>query len=148
MRSRSERIQPPGVSSWATGNARPSKLARLGTNSVLPMPRSLALSPPDLVASSWSWSRKTQPSFPVTGKSFVPMYPNREERRQNLQKSRFHGESGNVHLTVLPTGAYKRVRQLIKLASKKLHAQKTKTIDHYRLIHKSVRDQKVELVNP
>ena len=81
-------------------------------------------------------------------KSFVPMYPNREERRQNLQKSRFHGESGNVHLTVLPTGAYKRVRQLIKLASKKLHAQKTKTIDHYRLIHKSVRDQKVELVNP
>lgn len=74
-------------------------------------------------------------------KSYVSMEPNREARRMHLQKNKLHGESGNEHLTVVGTTKYKRYRQLIKLSGSK----KNKTIDHYRLIQKSVRDPKVEV---
>jgi hypothetical protein len=48
-------------------------------------------------------------------KSYVGLYPTRKQRREKLQKNRFHGESKNHHLTVLKTGKYRRVRQVIKL---------------------------------
>ena len=56
-------------------------------------------------------------------KNYMSMDPNRKQRRQPLQKDRFHGESKNFHLTVTLMGRYRRVRQVIG----------SKTILHYVL---------------
>ena len=55
---------------------------------------------------------------PIRG-SYMSEGKNRAERRQELQKHRFHGESKNCHLTVVKTQKYKRVRQAIKCKDKK-----------------------------
>jgi hypothetical protein len=38
---------------------------------------------------------------------------NRKSERSHLHKNRFHGESKNVHLTVIGSAKYKRIVQLI-----------------------------------
>lgn len=64
--------------------------------------------------------------------NYISEFPNRRERREYMQKKRLHGESKNHHLTVLPTGKYRRVRQFEY--DKKGNF---KVIEHYILIHLS-----------
>lgn len=50
---------------------------------------------------------------PIKG-TLYSSFPNRKERRKTMQKSRFHGESKNVHLTITDSGKYLRVKQFEK----------------------------------
>lgn len=59
---------------------------------------------------------------------------NRRQRRMELKKQKFHGESKNTHLTVIKTGElsfskYKREKQFIKLKNGKV-----KVIEHNVLV--------------
>lgn len=52
---------------------------------------------------------------------------NRKNRRANMQKERFHGNSSGIHLTVLGTTKFYRIKQKIKESLK--HA--ARIIEHY-----------------
>ena len=60
---------------------------------------------------------------------------NRRERRSILAKKRFHGESKNYHLSVMPNAKYHRVRQLIECRDPKTEelTGEIRTIEHYIL---------------
>ncbi len=64
---------------------------------------------------------------PIKG-SLIPNYPNRKERRQHLNETRFMGNTKGVNLTVVNLGKYLRLRQpeIDKDGNPKL-------IDHYLL---------------
>lgn len=66
-------------------------------------------------------------SNPIIG-SLLNNFPNRKTRRQNKRKTRFHGESNNIHLTVNKYSKYLRIRQpeLDKDGNRKI-------IEHYIL---------------
>lgn len=62
---------------------------------------------------------------PIKG-SLISEFPNRKERREELQKHRFYGESKNLHLTVKGAFKYLRLKQIefTKQGQKKV-------IEHY-----------------
>jgi hypothetical protein len=67
-------------------------------------------------------------SNPIVG-NLITKFANRKNRRQIKQKSRFHGESKNTHLSVNKYSKYLRVKQL----EKDKHGNK-KFIEHYILV--------------
>ena len=74
----------------------------------------------------------------------------RQQKRTHLHKNRFHGESKNVHLTVIGRTKYKRIIQLITnnkaklkdddgnlvkdIAGNQLFDTKPRKILHYKLV--------------
>lgn len=61
-------------------------------------------------------------------KGYFNEFQNRKERRAGMQKKRFHGESNNLHLTVIGSARYLRFKQTIRYRD-----MSTKTIEHYIL---------------
>lgn len=59
--------------------------------------------------------------------------PNRQERREELRRSGFMVRVKNVHLTVLPTGKYRRFRQVIhcRHPKTKVPTGEVRVIEHY-----------------
>jgi len=60
---------------------------------------------------------------PITDR-YISVLPNRRERRK--KEKRFYGNGNNYHLSVTPTGKYRRVMQLICTKDNKI-----KVIYHY-----------------
>ncbi len=72
---------------------------------------------------------------PITAANpYISYDKNRKQRRESLQKDRFHGESKNLHLTVSGQFKYERFKQYIgtlDLIRNKFNI--IKTIFHYKL---------------
>lgn len=64
---------------------------------------------------------------PIEG-IIIPKFPNRRERRQHLNETRFMGNTKGVCLTVVKIGKYLRIRQ-----PEIDKSGKPKLIDHYLL---------------
>jgi len=71
------------------------------------------------------YNENGQVTNPIKG-NYISEFPNRKERREDLQKHRFYGESKNLHLTV--KGAFKFIRLKQVEFTKK---GKLKIIEHY-----------------
>lgn len=67
-------------------------------------------------------------SNPIVG-SLINKFPNRKSRRSEIQKSRFHGESKNTHLSVNKYSKYLRIKQFEKDKD-----GNRKFIEHYILV--------------
>lgn len=64
---------------------------------------------------------------PIT-RFYSSEFDNRAKRREHENRTPFHGNGKNFHLTVVKTIKYLRHRQIIKLKN-----GETKTIEHYLL---------------